>query len=338
MPSFRSGRVTAILAERRGLQRVEVDGERAYVLTDLVGPVAPDDEVVMNTTAVDLGLGTGGWHVVHWNLSRRSWSAPGRGHVMKLRYTSLQADIGATEEHREVPTELDGTPVVACTLHSQVACVAAAFKHTDPEARLAYVMTDGAALPLALSELVVAMTESGLIDGTVTAGNAFGGDLEAVNIPSALALAVHELEADAVVVGMGPGVVGTGTTLGTTALEAVGVLDATAALGGKPVLALRVSLADSRSRHTGVSHHSRTVLALARSGVRVPVPTGFELDAPRHLVEIVDPPDMALTLAAHHVQVSSMGRGPEDDPAFFAAAGAAGTLAGRMVLETVDLS
>ena len=95
---FVTATVTAITAERAGLQKVEVDGEPAYVLTQLIGPVAVGDRVVVNTTAVDLGLGTGGWHFVHWNLSREAWSEPGPGHVMKLRYTSLQVDTGAAEE------------------------------------------------------------------------------------------------------------------------------------------------------------------------------------------------------------------------------------------------
>src|SRR3954447_23208875 len=98
MPSFRTGFVTELLSERTGLQRVTVDGERAYVLTGLTGPVAVGDRVVVNTTAVDLGLGTGGWHVVHWNLARDQWSGAGGGHVLKLRYTSLQVDTGVAEE------------------------------------------------------------------------------------------------------------------------------------------------------------------------------------------------------------------------------------------------
>ena len=51
MPSFRSGKVTTLLMERPGLQRVEVDlgdgNERAYVLTQLTGPVAVGDDVVV---------------------------------------------------------------------------------------------------------------------------------------------------------------------------------------------------------------------------------------------------------------------------------------------------
>src|SRR3954470_19166384 len=144
MPSFRSGIVTEILSERAGLQRVLVDGAKAFVLTQLTGDVAVGDEVVMNTTAVELGLGTGGWHVVHWNLSRRTLDQPGPGHIMKLRYTSLQVDTGADESIAE-RDDLDGMPVVACGLLSQVPCALVALLAARPDARVAYVMTDGAA-------------------------------------------------------------------------------------------------------------------------------------------------------------------------------------------------
>src|SRR6478752_633214 len=128
MSRYVSAVVEAVLAERRGLQRLRLaNGDRAYVLTELTGAVDVGDEVVVNTTAVDLGLGTGGWHVVHWNLSRRTLDQPGRGHIMKLRYTSLQADVGAAEEGApsEELSDLDGRPVVICSLHSQLGVVAA---------------------------------------------------------------------------------------------------------------------------------------------------------------------------------------------------------------------
>ena len=330
MPSFRRATVTEIISERPGLQRVGTDLGRAYVLTQLTGTVAVGDRVVLNTTAVDLGLGTGGWHVVHWNLARESWSEPGPGHIIKLRDTSLQADTGAGEEHHpDVPDSLDGTPVVVCTVHSQVPCVVVAALAARPAARIAYVMTDGAALPLAFSELTATMVERGLLVGTVTAGHAFGGDLEAVNVHSALTLARHVLDADLIVVGMGPGVVGTGSKLGTTSLEAVGALDAVAALGGRPVACLRVSDGDPRDRHQGVSHHTRTVLDLVRSPVLVAdTPTLGPLD--RHQVVEVDPPDTAALLAAEGLHVTTMGRTPDEDPAYFAAAGQAGVLGARL--------
>src|SRR5262245_597022 len=181
MPSFCTGTVTRLLEERPGLQRVEVDlgegPERAYVLTQLTGRVDPLDDVVVNTTAVELGLGTGGWHVVHWNLARHEWSERGPGHIIKGRYTSLQADVGSAEEHLELLAEAEsigGMPVVAAALHSQLPAVAVAIRAVRPEARIAYVMTDGAGLPPALSDLVAALRGPNVLDAPVSCGHACG--------------------------------------------------------------------------------------------------------------------------------------------------------------------
>jgi hypothetical protein len=334
VPSFRTGVVTAILAERTGLQRVEVDGEKAYVLTKLVGPVTVGDRVVMNTTAVERGLGTGGWHVVHWNLERDAWSQPGPGHIMKLRYTSLQVDTGAAEEVGPFypAMGLAGSPVVVCGLHSQVACVAAAFKRAAPDRRLTYVMTDGGALPLAFSDLVADLRAASLLDATVTCGHAFGGDYEAVNLHSALEVADAMTGADAVVVAMGPGVVGTATGSGTTAIEAATAIDAVRALGGEPVAVVRYSDADARTRHRGVSHHTVTALGYAHSRAWVAVPAGDPWpDVGDHEIIEVDVPDMAALLASHGLTVTTMGRGPDDDPGFFRYAGAGGVAAAKLL-------
>jgi hypothetical protein len=327
------------------LQRVETDLGRAYVLTSLVGTVAVGDRVVVNTTAVELGLGTGGWHVVHWNLARDELVQAGPGHIMKLRYTSLQADTGAVEELEPGALvdarSLEGMPVVVCGLHSQVPCVAAALKQAAPEARVAYVMTDGAALPLALSDLVVAMRDAALVDVTVTAGHAFGGDHEAVNVPSALLASKHVARADVAVVAMGPGVVGTGTRFGYSAVEVGPILDVADLLGGQPVAALRFSLADQRERHHGVSHHTLTALGeLTRARARIGIPAGKWADqvladlgpiADRHDVVTVEDPDVPALLDRLGLRVTSMGRGPAEDPGFYAVAGAAGTVAASLL-------
>jgi hypothetical protein len=328
MPSFVTATVTGVLSERAGLTRVATDAGQAYALVDLTGPVAVGDRVVLNTTAVEHGLGTGGWHVVHWNLAREAWSRPGPGHIMKLRYTSLQLDAGAAEEdHPDLPSSLPGVPVVACSLHSQVAVVAAVVRHLRPDVRIAYVMTDGAALPIALSDLVHALRERGVLDVTVTAGHAFGGDLEAVAVPSALALAHHVAGADLVVVGMGPGVVGTASALGTTAVEVAAVLDAAAAQGARVALCARASSADPRPRHRGVSHHVRTILGLAAVRPVVPLPAALAGDVVG--ATVVAGPDAAAVLDAFDLAVTTMGRGPAEDPAFFAAASSAGAWAAR---------
>lgn len=337
-----------LLEERPGLQRVEVDlgdgPERAYVLSQLTGTVAEGDRVVVNTTAVELGLGTGGWHVVHWNLSRDAWSEKGPGHIIKSRYTSLQTDVGSTEEHLSQLAEvesIEGMPVVVAALHSQVPAVAVAVKDAAPDARLAYVMTDGAGLPLALSDLVAGLRARDLLDATVTCGHAFGGDFEAISIFSALAVARHVAKADVTVVAMGPGIVGTNTRLGFTGMEVGAILDAAAALGGVPIAALRVSFADPRERHLGLSHHSATALRLAcRERVRIAVPrlggpeearlradlAAAGLDTRHDLVD-VDAPDVLGLFAAHGLDIVSMGRPAADDPAMFEAAAAAGVVA-----------
>ena len=337
MPSFSTGVVTAVRSEREGLQRVEVDGQPAYVLTALVGPVAVGDRVVVNTTAVDLGLGTGGWHVVHWNLARETWSRPGPGTVMKLRYTSLQTDVGATEEAPgyRPPEDLGGVPVVACALHSQVACVAVTLAEAAPDRRVAYVMTDSAALPLALSDLVAGLRAAGLLAATVTCGQAFGGDHEAVNLASALEVARAGCEADVVVVGPGPGVVGTRTRLGFGGLEVAAVVDSATLLGGRPVVAVRFSEGDARERHRGLSQHTVVSLQMAAHPTLVAVPRGEQaaagaLDA-RHPILEVDVPDVAALCARHGLDVTTMGRGPAEEAAFFRWAGAAGVAAVQLL-------
>ncbi|MDQ1519014.1 MAG: hypothetical protein QOI55_87 [Actinomycetota bacterium] len=330
------------------MQRVEVDlgrgAERAYVLTQLTGDVALGDRVVVNTTAVELGLGTGGWHVVHWNLERELWSEAGPGHIIKARYTSLQTDVGSTEEHWEElaeVTSIEGMPVVAAALHSQLPAIAVAFKERAPDARLAYVMTDAAALPLALSDLVAQLRARSLLDATVTCGHAFGGDYEAVSVHSALAVARHIAHADATIVAMGPGIVGTATRLGFSGIEVGPIIDAANGLGGVPIACLRVSFADHRERHRGISHHSITALSVAcQSRALVPLPlVGGEEEqrlrddlersglAQRHDIVDVAPLGVVERFAAHDLDVVSMGRPAADDPVLFESAAAAGAVA-----------
>ncbi|MEN9505688.1 MAG: hypothetical protein RI958_1614 [Actinomycetota bacterium] len=346
MPSFETLRVVEVLSERTGLQRLRLDdGSRAYVLTELIGTVAVGDEVVVNTTAVDLDLGTGGWHVVHWNLSRRSLRRRGPGHIMKIRYTSLQTDSGSAEEHLggssdgRVPS-LEGCPVLVGGLHSQVAVAAAVIARLRPGTRVSYVMTDGAALPLALSDLVADLVERSLLSGTVTAGHAFGGDLEAVSVPSALALAVREQRAEVVICAMGPGVVGTDSPLGTSAVEVSGILGVAQRLGGHAIAVARASSADPRPRHLGLSHHTRTALALCEA-VEVVLPPELGDQAvglAPHRTLVVEPPDPAAILADSGLRVTTMGRGPSDDPLFFRSVAAAASRAADLARARATVS
>lgn len=350
MPTFRQGRVLRVLEARPGLQRIEVDlgagPERAYVLTEMTGEVATGERVIVNTTAVELGLGTGGWHVVHWSLDRDEFVHPGPGHIMKLRYTSLQADTGSAEEHHPDLSEaddLDRMPVVHVPLHSQLPAALIGIRSIVPDARIAFVMTDGAALPIALSDLVAALRDRGLVDTTITTGHAFGGDFEAVAPAAALLAARVAAEADLAVVAMGPGIVGTGSRFGHTGTEAATWLDVASALGGSPIAALRTSFADPRDRHRGVSHHTLTTLGrLVGSRIRVVVPevggaeearirddlTGAGI-TDRHEVVVGPAPDVLAAFGEHGLHVTSMGRPAAEDPVLFLAAAAAGVHAAR---------
>src|SRR5206468_4921906 len=107
---------------------------------------------------------------------------------------------------------LDGMPVVTADLHSALPAVVAGAHADRPDARIAYVMTDGGALPAWFSRTLSAL--GGRLAGTVTAGQSFGGDLETTNVHSGLLAARHVLRADIAVVAQGPGNLGTGTRWG----------------------------------------------------------------------------------------------------------------------------
>ena len=320
MPTFRSGDGHRHpRASGAGLQRVEVDGEKAYVLTELVGPVAVGDPVVMNTTAVDLGLGTGGWHVVHWNLSRDDVVAAVSG----------TRDEGALHERadrggrRRPAARSPPSPSCCASLHSQLAAVALAYKR-DSTGRPPRVRDDRRRRAAAGAQRSGRCVDGpGAIDGTVTAGHAFGGDREAITIEHALAVA-GDLEPDAIVVGIGPGSLGVGDAQAFSGLDGVRALDiashpivAAALLRGRP----------APTRHKGVSHHSATVLDAVARPVTVPIPAGEPrpAGAGAHDVVEVDVPDLIAGTDGH--RRTSMGRRPAEDPKFWAYAGAAGVAA-----------
>lgn len=331
---------------------VEVEGEQARALAypAISGPVAEGDRVLLNTTAEELKLGTGGHHFVVAVLEARDMDPAPEGHVIKLRYTPLQAKVRVVEEqgspHRERLqglSGLEGMPVVWAPLHSMLGAVAAGAKAAGAK-KVAYVMTDGAALPLWLSEQVHELRGAGLIDSVVTTGQALGGDIEAVNLFSGLLSTKAVAEADVAIVADGPGKVGTATKWGASDVAAGMALNAIGILGGRPIAALRLGFGDPSYRHHGVSPHSITVLrevALVPAHVVVPAledeKRGMVWDAlkearleERHqLVEVTGQPALEL-LKERGVEARTMGKKLEDEPEFFLAAGAAGVLAGRM--------
>jgi hypothetical protein len=326
MLTLRRGRVSAVLERMEGLARLEVDGTPCVAFPRLTGPVALGDEVIVNVQARELGLGSGGFDILYANLTRGLDLRPEPGaHVMKLPYTPGQFATLHAEEARTLPDSLGGMPVVCCSLHSQVAPVCAGL---GADVRVAYVQLPGGALPVSLSDSVRALRKRGVVGTTVAVGPCVDGDVQCVTAASALLWAAAE-EFDAAVCAIGPGIVGTGSALGHGGLAAAEGVSAAHALGGVAVLAVRASEADPRARHRGISHHTLAVLGLAAGRATSAWPLGYE--PPPELEPRQDVDVEGWQEACSGLPLSHMGRGPAEDPLFFAAAFAAGRLARTLV-------
>jgi hypothetical protein len=320
--SLRRGTVTAVVERLDRLDRIEVDGEACISYPRTTGAVELGDEVLVNVQATHLGLGSGGFHVLYANLTRGLGLDPEPGaHVMTLPYSPVQQAVRFVEEDGELAETLGGMPVVCCSLHSQVAPAVAG---VGEGVRIAYVQLPGGALPVALSDSLRALKERGLVEVAVATDACFDGDAQAVSVASALAWVAAQ-GFDLAVCGVGPGIVGTGSSLGHGGVAAAEAANVASALSGSPVLAVRVSQGDARERHRGVSHHTRAVVGLVLGDVSVAWPAGLE--APSWLGGRQEVDVAGWQAACDGLILDHMGRGADDDPWFFASAFAAGKLA-----------
>ena len=243
----------------------------------LVGRAEVGDDLVVNVQARDLGLGSGGFDIVHVNLSRGlAGEGAASANVMKLNYTSLQHTVEPVEEFlpAELPVGPLERPVAVLALHGQLAPVAWAFAQVLPGSRLGYVQTEGGALPGGHSRTVRLLRERGLLAGHLTAGAAFGGEGEAVTTVGALHHGLRNLGWDAALCGPGPGIVGSSSPLGHGGMSALDSAHAALALGVPTLVVARMSSGDPRARHRGISHHTLTVLDLLLEPVTVALPAG----------------------------------------------------------------
>ena len=360
---------------------ISLDGERRPAIAEvgLMGTSQQGDEVIVNVQARDLGLGSGGFDIVHANLTR---GLAGEGvtgaHVMKLNYTSLQHAVapvedtptgaphdGAHPEGREQAGKQLGlpllSPVAVLALHGQLAPVAWAFAQANPDRRLGYVQTPGGALPGSHSRVVRMLLERGLLAGHITAGAAYGGELEAITTAGALHHGLHVLGWDGAVCGPGPGIVGSSSPLGHGGMNALDSAHTALALGAPTLLVARMSSADGRPRHRGLSHHTLTVLDMLLEPVTVALPAGIRSPAgaelrarlgsvfgsarehfkPQLELDVDRPARMArhdwrrapVELPAYlesGLPAETMGRPIVSDPLFFGAALAGGTVLAKL--------
>jgi hypothetical protein len=315
-----------------------VQRRAAIADTALVGRAEVGDEVIVNVQALDLGLGSGGFDVVHANLTRglRGEGAEG-AHVMKLNYTSLQHAVDPVERGEKLGTPLN-RPVAVLALHGQLAPVAWAFVQSAPGRSLGYVQTQGGALPAARSRAAAELRRRGLLDRHLSAGAAFGGEGEAITTAGALYAGFDELGWDAAVCGPGPGIVGSASALGHGGMFALDSAHAALALGCPTVVVARMSSADPRERHRGLSHHTRSVLELLLAPAIVGLPEREEAE----LASLDDRPRLARHdwrplqtdlegFAGSGLAAETMGRSLTEDPLFFAAALAGGAALASLV-------
>jgi len=323
---------------------VEVDGERRRAWADesMVGPTQVGDDVVVNTAALDLGLGSGGFDVVHVNLTRglEGGATPAGIHVMKLNYSSLQHAVDPIElpaDSAALPAER--IPVLVLPLHGHLAPAAwSAAERSGGELRVGFVQASGGGLPGTLSNDLRDLRERGLIAGSVTASPSYGGEREAITLVGALHAAADAGDWDAVIVGPGPGILGSSTRYGHGGMAALDAAHSALALELPTIVSPRMSSGDPRPRHLGLSHHTRSVLELLLGGVEVPVPSDLDELWP---LAAGDPDDVlgeathgthAITelgvdlpgYAESGLPARTMGRSLDEDRLFFAAALAAG--------------
>jgi hypothetical protein len=319
---------------------VEVEGERRRAWADevLLGEMREGDEVVVNTAALDLGLGSGGFDLIHVNLTRglEGSGVEGDAHVMKLNYTSLQHPVDPVER-QAVGGTVNGqpkVPVLVLPLHGHLAPAAWAAHQAAPGLRVGYVQTGGGALSGSFSRDVKQMRERGLLAGHITAAPAYGGEQEALSTVGALDAAATELNWDGILIGPGPGIIGSDTAYGHGGMAALETAHASLSLGLPTLISPRLSSSDPRDRHRGLSHHTSTILQLLLAQVDVAIPEAEpEVAAAlepfgHHVVQIAVELD---AYAAADLPAATMGRSLQDDPLFFAAALAAGTHLARSV-------
>lgn len=324
--------------------------EKAIAYKMFVNNLYAGDEVLVNTTAVDLKLGTGGYHYILSNLNNVIKESENNGHIMKLRYTPLQIRVNTCEEqgskYHDIFNNFDSLnnmPVLVGSLHSVLSPLVSVLKQYNSDLKVCYIMTDGGALPIDVSRSIYLLKDKGYIDSTITVGHAFGGDFECVNIYNGLIAAKEIVKCDVIIVTMGPGIVGTGTKYGFTGIEQGQIIDVVNDLGGLPICIPRISFKDRRSRHYGLSHHTLTVLSqISKTSSYVGIPkfddlklefivkqiNEFEINM-KHDIHYLEFDDIISILSDSDVPMNTMGRSFEDDIEYFIAIGVNAKLAIR---------
>ncbi|HHU63192.1 MAG TPA: DUF3866 family protein [Clostridiales bacterium] len=350
MINYAQARVLDVYNRNADVQELVVETNnsqgRAVNYISFSGPVKKGDIVIINTTAVDLNLGSGGWHFVMAVVNNGHRQDTKKGHIIKLNYTPCQYKCITVEEQASryhkvfnEKTSIGGMPVLIGELHSMLPPACCALKHLlGNKIKIAYIMVEGACLPINYSYSVDRLKEKGLLEKTITPGNALGGDLETVSVYNALLAAKHVAKADISIVTLGPGIIGTSTKYGFSGISLAEVINATNSLKGIPIYIPRISFCDARRRHYGISHHSVTLLRdIVYSPCIIPLPIinnrkkfGLLLKTivpatikKGHKLFVCSGKYIEKAMKLYDVNTTTMGRGIHEDKEFFVAIGSA---------------
>ncbi|MDG5787689.1 DUF3866 family protein [Evansella sp. AB-P1] len=337
--------VTEIIEETDEIIRMKTSGGigKAILYRKLHPKVIPGDWVNVNITAAVLGLGTGGWDIVRSVVDKTMVGESVKkkhGHIMKPRYLSDQHSLLTVEspesKHHSLFQKklmLEGRKVFLCELHSMLPIVYFLMKIIKEKEPLVVIFSDEASLPLAMSRHLSYLNKQSSFF-SISTGQAFGAQEESINIVTALQYINEVFGEGMVLITLGPGVVGSNSHYGYSGLAQGNWANMVGALGGKPVWIPRMSGADSRERHQGISHHTLTPLTeLTLTESVVPIPVGNYSDKwlkeSRDFLSEIDYIDLQtiseekLTPYLEEVQrlspfpLTSMGRTIDKDPLFF---------------------
>lgn len=358
MLSLETGTVTEILYQDRKIQILNVNiqsrnlVEKAINYVDETGICNITDRVVLNSIGNRLKLGTGGYNFVYYNISNKmeAGEIPGReyGHIIKMKYTPGQLRVKTVEEKVEYQNvfndenKLSPRPVIFAILHSMLSPLVTTIKNINPDLKISCIYTYGGAMNSNNSFILKKLRYLGLIDSIITTGECYGGDYESINIATGILFGYSKLNSDILVVCCGPGVAGSSTYFGFSTFEFVGWIYIAKLLGVLPVLIPRVSMADKRERHRGLSMQSISILKTLNFSIDFPLYKdnrdikGFnyiygQLEKHniinKHNVHIIDNDIIKKIMGSLSSDNRVMGRNYEEDPWFFNNCGSVGLYA-----------
>lgn len=347
MLNLETGRVIEIVYQDNKIQILNIENENNLLVEKAInyvqetGTCIIEDRVVINTVGNRLELGTGGYNLIYLNLSNKQDDKKvidrDNGHIIKMKYTPGQIRVKAVEEYIEssifnLQNKLPHIPVIYAILHSMISPLVTTIKYIKQNAIITCVYTYGGAMNANNSFILNKLRKSGLIDNIITTGECYGGDYESINVTTGILFGLSKLKSDIIIVCCGPGVAGSSTFYGFSTFDFIGPIYIAKLLGLCPVLIPRISMADKRERHIGISMQSISILQTLDFPIHLPLYKDKEDIGEfdfiynqlsmygiinKHNVQFINEPVTKMVIENLDTDIRVMGRSYAEDPWFF---------------------